>query len=63
MEAMNGSGDVVVATVWFTLFIGILFVVVGIRAQQRWLRFWGVLTCLFCTAYFLRGWLGLTALI
>ena len=54
---------VVVATVWATLFIGILFVVIGVRARQRWLRFWGVLTCLCCAAYFLRGPLGLDALL
>lgn len=63
METAHGSGDVVVATVWFTLLVGVLFVVVGIRGRQRWLRFWGVLTCLCCTVYFLRDWLGLTALL
>jgi len=51
--------DVVTATVCFTLVVGILFVVVGWRGQQRWLQFWGALTCLCCAAYFLRGWLGL----
>ena len=60
---VHASGDVVVATVWATLFIGILFVVIGVRAHQRWLRFWGVLTCLCCAAYFLRGPLGLDALL
>jgi hypothetical protein len=41
----------VTATVWMTLFIGILFTVVGVRAQQRWLVFWGGLTVLMCAGY------------
>jgi len=61
--SVHGSADVVLATVWATLVIGILFVLIGVRARQRWLRFWGVLTCLCCGAYFLRGPLGLATLL
>ena len=63
MQPASSSGDVVLATVWFTLFVGIAFVVIGTRGKQRWLQFWGGLTCLCCAAYFLRDWLGLPALV
>ena len=57
----QATGDVVVATVWFTLFVGLLFIVAGIYGRQRWLQFWGVLTCVSCGLYFGRDWLGLSA--
>jgi hypothetical protein len=43
--------DFITLTVWMTFFIGILFTVVGIRARQRWLVFWGVLTLIACAWY------------
>lgn len=55
----QSSLDITVATVWFTLVVGIIFVIAGTRGRQRWLQFWGTLTCLCCAAYFMRGWLGL----
>ena len=55
MVPAQASVDIVTVTVWVTLLIGVLFVVVGIRGQQRWLRFWGALTCLCCGVYFVRG--------
>jgi len=57
------SGDVVTATVWFTLLVGIVFLAAGVRGRQRWLQFWGVLTCLCCAIYFMRGWFGVEALL
>jgi len=47
------TGDFVALTVWMTLFIGILFTIVGVRASQRWLVFWGIATVVAC------GWYGL----
>lgn len=61
--ATQASGDVVTATVWFTLFVGIVFLVAGVRGEQRWLRFWGGLTCLCCAVYFARNWLGVGRLL
>lgn len=52
------AGDIVLATVVFTLVVGVLFLAVGVRGQQRWLQFWGALTCLCCVAYFARGWIA-----
>ena len=46
--------DLVTSTVWLTLFVGIALVVMGFHGHQRWLPFWGGLTCLCCAAYFLR---------
>jgi len=46
--AAQSSVDVTLATVWFTLFVGVVFIALGTRGQQRWLQFWGVLTCLAC---------------
>ncbi len=59
----GSSGDVVTATVWFTLLVGVVFLAAGVRGHQRWLQFWGALTCLCCGVYFMRGWLGLEALL
>ncbi len=56
----QNSIDFVTSTVWLTLFVGIALVVMGFHGRQRWLQFWGGLTCLCCAAYFLRevfGWL------
>lgn len=44
--------EVILLTVWMTLVIGVLFTVVGVRAGQRWLVFWGGLTLVACAAYF-----------
>lgn len=44
--------EVVLLTVWMTLVIGVLFTVVGVRAGQRWLVFWGGLTLVACGIYF-----------
>ena len=52
-EQASLTQDFVTATVWMTFFIGILFTVVGVRAQQHWLAFWGGLTVLVCAGYFL----------
>ncbi len=38
-------------TVWMTLVIGVLFTIVGFRAKQRWLLFWGLLTIVACACY------------
>jgi hypothetical protein len=61
--ATQNTGDVVTGTVWFTLFVGVLFLVVGVRARQRWLQFWGGLTCICCALYFARDVLGLERLL
>jgi hypothetical protein len=45
------TDDFVTLTVWMTLVIGILFTLVGVRAGQRWLIFWGALTLLACAWY------------
>ncbi len=57
----GGSGDFVTLTVWLTLAIGIGFLVVGLRAKQRWLAAWGGLTVVACGIYgtaVWRGWLA-----
>ncbi|MEQ8235132.1 MAG: hypothetical protein RLW61_20485 [Gammaproteobacteria bacterium] len=59
--AYGASNDVVTATVWFTLLVGLVFLVAGLRGKQRWLQFWGALTCVSCAVYFMRGWLGFDA--
>lgn len=59
--AHNGS-ELITATVWFTLAVGIVFIAAGIRGRQHWLQFWGGLTCLSCALYFGRDWLNLAAL-
>lgn len=46
------SQDFVTLTVVMTFAIGCLFVIVGRRAQQSWLTFWGALTVLVCAGYF-----------
>jgi hypothetical protein len=46
------SQDFVTITVVMTFVIGVIFVFVGLRAQQRWLTFWGALTLLACAGYF-----------
>jgi hypothetical protein len=56
---VDASADLVTATVWFTLAVGVALVVLGARGRQRWLGFWGVLTCLCCIAYLVAGWLAL----
>lgn len=63
VPADGGSSDVVFATVCFTLVVGIIFLVAGVRGEQRWLRFWGALTCACCAAYFLRDWIGFERLL
>lgn len=45
------TDDFITLTVWMTLIIGILFTLAGVRAGQRWLIFWGVLTLLACAWY------------
>jgi 1,4-dihydroxy-2-naphthoate octaprenyltransferase len=57
LTPVDASGDLITATVIFTLFIGIVFLLAGLRGRQSWLQFWGGLTCLCCGAYFMRGWL------
>lgn len=47
------TDDFVTLTVWMTLFIGILFTWVGLRAGQRWLTFWGGLTLVACAWYWI----------
>ncbi|MDA0823329.1 MAG: hypothetical protein O3C28_13035 [Proteobacteria bacterium] len=54
-----GTAEIVTVTVWLTLFIGIGFLLVGIRANQRWLAFWGGLTIAACAGYALIDYLGL----
>ncbi len=58
-----GSLDVVNGTVWFTLLVGIVFLVAGLRGRQRWLQFWGGLTVVCCAVYFARGLLGFPAVL
>ncbi len=52
------SDDFLVATVVFTLLVGILFVVVGRHAGQLWLTFWGALSILVCGGYLVLMALG-----
>lgn len=52
------AGDIVLATVLFTLLVGIGFLIAGVKGRQRWLQFWGGLTCFCCVAYFARGWIA-----
>ena len=59
VAAAQSSADFVALTVWFTLFVGIGFVLAGVYGRQRWLQFWGALTCVCCAAYFMRGLFGL----
>ena len=59
VSAVQSSAYIVTATVWFTLAIGIGFIIAGVRGQQTWLQFWGALTCVSCAIYFMRSWLGL----
>lgn len=47
------TDDFVTLTVWMTLVIGIVFTVAGLRAGQRWLVFWGVLTLVACAWYWI----------
>ena len=57
---VESTGTVVEFTVWVTLACGIALLVMGVKGDQRWLRFWGGLTILCCVVYFLRGPLGLS---
>jgi hypothetical protein len=57
--AYGGSGDFVSFTVWITFAIGIGFLVVGLRAGQRWLAVWGGLTIIACGIYAFAIWRGL----
>ena len=52
------SQEFVTLTVWITFAIGCLFVIVGRRAKQTWLIFWGALTVLACAVYFAYAVLG-----
>ncbi|MGE0485454.1 MAG: hypothetical protein AB7Q81_15025 [Gammaproteobacteria bacterium] len=61
--ATQTSGDVVTGTVWFTLCVGVLFLVAGVRGRQRWLQFWGGMTCVCCALYFARDLLGFSRLL
>ncbi|MGR8921109.1 MAG: hypothetical protein ACU85V_15945 [Gammaproteobacteria bacterium] len=62
LEPATSSGDVVVGTVWFTLLVGVIFIVAGVRGRQRWLQFWGGLTCVSCAVYFAWRWSGASLL-
>ena len=53
------SAEFVTLTVWLTLFIGLGFVVVGIKGQQRWLVAWGGITIVACSSYAIAISLGL----
>jgi hypothetical protein len=57
----TGSADFVTLTVWLTLFIGIGFLIVGVRASQRWLAIWGGITIVACASYAVAMWQGLFA--
>lgn len=48
----------VTATVFFTLLIGIGFVVAGYRGRQIWLMVWGGMTVLMGSTYFVGVLLG-----
>lgn len=50
------TGAVVNVGVVLTLVVGVVLLVMGVKGRQRWLQFWGGLTCLVCAAYFARGW-------
>lgn len=45
------TDDFVALTVWMTFFIGVLFTVIGFKARQRWMLFWGTLTLVACGWY------------
>ena len=47
------SQGFVTLTVWMTLAIGLLFLVTGRYARQRWLTFWGGLTLIAGGWYFI----------
>ncbi|MFT4582610.1 MAG: Na+-driven multidrug efflux pump [Gammaproteobacteria bacterium] len=47
----SGTAEIVTLTVWLTLFIGIGFLVVGMKAGQRWLAIWGGITIAACAGY------------
>lgn len=47
------TDDFVTLTVWMTVVIGVIFTVAGVRAGQRWLIFWGVLTLIACAWYWI----------
>ena len=56
----NVTEDFLVATVVFTLLVGIVMVVAGRHGRQLWLTFWGWLTILVCGGYlvaFAAGWI------
>ncbi len=59
MAPVENTGSVVEFTVWITLLCGIALLMMGLRGEQRWLRFWGGLTIICCGVYFFRGPLGL----
>ena len=60
-QPVQAGTEVVTATFWFTLIVGLLFVVAGVRGRQMWLKFWGVLTIVCCAGYFFRDWIGWSA--
>ena len=55
----SASGDFVTLTVWITLFIGIGFVVAGIKGRQRWLAAWGFFSVVACMSYAVAAYLGI----
>ncbi|MFT4562854.1 MAG: hypothetical protein ACI9BW_002603 [Gammaproteobacteria bacterium] len=55
----SGTGEIVTITVWLTLFIGIGFFVVGMKAGQHWLAIWGGLTIAACAGYGVVNYFGI----
>ena len=47
------SPDMTLATVVYTLLLGIGFVVFGLRVRKRWITFWGATMVLAGSAYLL----------
>ena len=59
----QNTGAMVEMTVRFTLFCGVALVLLGLHGRQRWLQFWGALTVACSLVYFMRGMLGLEAIL
>ena len=52
---VESMSNMVTAGVVLTLVVGVILLVMGVKGRQRWLQFWGALTCLVCATYFARG--------
>ena len=60
VSATTSTEAFLVATVVFTLVVGILMIVAGRYGRQLWLTFWGWLSIVVCGGYllgFALGWI------